>query len=121
MEIKTIEEAKLKIGGVIKFAPDGAVSENLKGLKVLSGTIIKITSTWEHTKEGDVCISFQSNIDVIDPIDGFPHHMTATRIFDDIEKDMDIVNVASIDEIAKLQARIVELEASKTLTEKGIA
>jgi hypothetical protein len=115
MEIKTIEEAKAKIGNVVKFAPDGELPENLKGLKVLSGTITKITSTWEHTKDGDKCVSFQNSIDVIDPVDGFPHHMTATRIFDDIEKDMDIVNVASIDEIAKLQARIVELEASKVI------
>ena len=116
VEIKTIEKAKLKIGNIVKFAPEGEVSENLKGLKVLSGTITKITSNWEHTKEGDICIGFQTSIDVVDPKDGGLHHMTAKRIFDDVEKEFDIVNVAAIDEIVKLQAKIVELEASKVDT-----
>lgn len=111
-ELKTIEEAKLKISNIVKFAPEGGVSENLKGLKVLSGTITKITSTWEHTKDGDVCKSFQNSIDVIDPKDGGLHHMTAKRIFTDDVKELDIINVSENDELAKLQTRMGEILAS---------
>jgi hypothetical protein len=112
MELKTIEEAKLKIGGIVKFAPEGEVSENLKGLKVLSGTITKITSNWEHTKEGDVCVGFHNYIDVIDPKDGGLHHMMGTRIFTDDVKEIDIINFAENDELAKLQKRMDEILAS---------
>lgn len=112
MELKTIEEAKLKIGNVVKFAPEGEVSENLKGLKVLSGTITKITSNWEHSKDGDKCTSFQTNVDVVDPKDGGLHHMTGTRIFTDDAKELDIINVSENDELAKLQKRMDEILAS---------
>ena len=118
MELKTIEEAKTKIGIVVKFCPDENVSENLRGLKVLPGTITKITSNWEHTKDGDVCINFQTNIDVVDPKDGGLHHLTAQRIFTNDTKDKDIVNINAVDEIEKLRARLVELEASKIIIEK---
>jgi hypothetical protein len=121
MEIKTIEEAKSRIGRLVKFVPEDSVSVNLRALKVLSGALVKITSNWEHSKEGDVCVDFQNCIDVVDPKDGGLHHITAKRIFDDVEKDADIINIDAINEITKLQARIAELEASKTLTEKGIA
>jgi hypothetical protein len=112
MEIKTIEEAKERLGRLVKFVPDDDVSVNLRGLKVLSGALIKITSNWEYTKDGDVCVSFQNYIDVIDPIDDGLHHICAKTIFTDDVKDDDVINATENEELAKLQRRMDEILAS---------
>jgi hypothetical protein len=112
MEIKTIEEAKALIGRLVKFVPEDGISINLRGLKVLSGELMKITSNWEHTKDGDVCVNFQNNIDVVDPKDGGLHHVIAKKIFTDDVKDDDVINFAENDELIKLQKRMDEILAS---------
>jgi len=116
-EIKTIEEAKLKIGQQVKFAYNkNTMSKDLAGVDTLIGTARKLISTWEHTDKGDKCISFTfDKVDVVDPNNGGLHYISPEKAFSDDTKDTDIINVAAIDEIAKLQARIVELEANKTL------
>lgn len=45
--------------------------------------------------------------------DGGLHHLTSDRIFSIDEKNADIVNIDTINEIAELQGRIAVLEASK--------
>jgi len=116
MELKTIEDVKKEIGKKVKFGKSENVSENLKELDVLEGTITKVVSSWEHTADGDVCVSWTTNVDVVDPIDGGLHHLTATRIFGLDEKDDNIVNAKAIDEIAVLEAKIAVLESSKKIT-----
>ena len=113
-EIKTLEEAKAKIGQVVKCCDNSQV-ENLKGIDVLSGTVVKILSSWEHTKDGDKCLSFTTNVDVVDPVDGGVHHLTSEKVFIADTKDDDVKNVTVNEEVAKLQARIIELEASKVV------
>ena len=119
-EITTIEDAKSQIGQKIKFGKDESVSENLKALDVLEGTITKIVSTWVHTVDGDICTSWTTSVDVVDPKDGGLHHLTATRIFDLDEKADNIINAVAIDEIAALQAKIVVLESSKKVVVEEI-
>jgi len=113
MELKTIEDLKKEIGNKVKFNKPESVSENLKALDVLEGTITKVMSNWEHTADGDVCVSWTTSVDVVDPKDGGIHHLTATQVFDLDENDDDIVNIKAIEEIAVLEAKIVVLEASK--------
>ena len=57
MELKTIEDVKKEIGNKVKFIKGDNVSENLKELDVLEGIITKIISSWEHTANGDTCVS----------------------------------------------------------------
>lgn len=116
MELKTIKDAKKEIGNKVKFGKGENVSENLKSLDVLEGTITKITSSWEHTKEGDICMSWTAYVDVVDPLDSGLHHLTSSQIFTDDTYDKDIKNIAITDKIAKLQAEIAELEAKKNAT-----
>ena len=116
MELKTIDDIKKEIGKKVKFGKGDNVSENLKALDVLEGIITKIISSWEHTANGDTCVSWTVNIDVIDPKDGGVHHLSSNRIFTDDTKDIDIVNVRIDDEINKLEERIVVLENSKIFT-----
>ena len=110
-EIKTLEEAKAKIGQVVKCG-NNSETENLKGIDVLSGTVVKILSSWEHTKDGDKCLSFSPSVDVVDPVDGGLHHLTLDKIFTTDTMDDDVKNVAVNDEVAELQARMDELLAS---------
>jgi hypothetical protein len=110
-ELKTIEDVKREIGKKVKFGKGENVSENLKSLDVLEGTITKVTSGWEHTKEGDVCISWTANIDVFDPKDSGIHHLTSDRIFSNDTKDIDIKDIAINDQIAEYEAKIAELES----------
>ena len=112
MELKTIDDIKKEIGKKVKFGKGDNVSENLKSLDVLEGTITKVNSSWEHTKEGDVCTSWTANVDVIDPLDSGLHHLTSDKVFSLDEKNNTIVNIKVIEEIATLEAKIVELEAS---------
>jgi len=117
MEIKTIEDVKKRIGLKVKFGRDDNVSENLKVLDVLEGSITKVTSNWEHTANGDTCVSWTTNVDVVDPRDGGIHHLTATRIFDLDEKTDDIINASINDELIKLEERKVELVAKIKINE----
>jgi len=110
MELKTIDDIKKEIGKKVKFGKGDNVSENLKVLDVLEGSITKVTSSWEHTVGGDTCTSWTANIDVIDPKDGGVHHLSSSRIFTNDTNDDDLINLTSNDEIARLQARIVELQ-----------
>ena len=113
MELKTLEDIKKELGNKVKFGKGDNVSENLKVLDVLEGTITKITSSWEYTKEGDVCTSWITNIDVVDPKDGGLHHLTTDRIFSIDHDDKEIKNIAITDKVAKLQAEIADLEAKR--------
>jgi len=113
MELKTLEDIKKELGNKVKFGRSDNVSENLKMLDVLEGTITKIVSNWEHTVNGDVCTSWTAYIDVVDPKDGGLHHLTTDRIFSLDEKDDIIINIKAIEEIAELKAKITALEASK--------
>ena len=119
-ELKTIEDLKKEIGNKVKFGKGEHLSENLKALDVLEGTITKVVSSWEHTIDGDVCKSWTANIDVIDPKDGGLHHLTTDKVFTIDEKDDTIINIAAIEEIAVLEAKIVELEASMVEVSKVI-
>jgi len=119
-ELKTIDDIKKEIGKKVKFGKGDNVSENLKALDVLEGTITKVVSSWEHTIDGDVCKSWTANIDVIDPKDGGLHHLTTDKVFTIDEKDDTIINIAAIEEIAVLEAKIVELEASMVEVSKVI-
>jgi hypothetical protein len=112
MELKTIDDIKKEIGKKVKFGKGDNVSENLKALDVLEGTITKVVSSWEHTKDGDKCMSWNANVDVVDPKDGGLHHLTSNKVFSLDEKNNTIVNIKVIEEIATLEAKIVELEAS---------
>ena len=113
MELKTIEDVKKEIGNKVKFGKGENVSENLKPLDVLEGVVIKVTSTWEHTKDGDKCESWTANIDVVDPKDGGLHHLTSDKVFSLDHDDKDIKDFAIIDEISKYQVKIAELEAKR--------
>ena len=112
MELKTLEDIKKELGNKVKFGKGENVSENLKSLDVLEGTITKIMSSWEHTKEGDKCMSWTANVDVIDPKDGGLHHLTSDKVFSLDEKNTNIINIEVIEEINILEARIAVLEAS---------
>jgi hypothetical protein len=112
MEIKTIENVKREIGLKVKFGKSENVSENLKVLDVLEGTITKVTSIWEHTvKDGDVCTDWTANVDVTDPKDSGIHHLTTDRVFSIDHDDKEIKDFAIIEKVAKLRAEIAELEA----------
>ena len=120
MELTTIDDVKKEIGNKVKFGKGENVSENLKSLDVLEGTITKIMSSWEHTKEGDKCMSWTANVDVIDPKDGGLHHLTSDRIFSIDEKDDTIINIEAIEEIVALEDRITVLEASMVKVSKEV-
>lgn len=121
MELTTIDDVKKEIGNKVKFGKGENVSENLKSLDVLEGTITKIMSTWEHTtKDGDVCTSWTTYIDVVDPVDGGLHHLTSDRIFSIDEKDDTIINIEAIEEIVALEDRITVLEASMVKVSKEV-
>ena len=120
MEIKMIEDVKKEIGNKVKFGKGDNVSENLKALDVLEGTITKVTSNWEHTVDGDKCTSWVADIDVTDPKDGGLHHLTSDKIFSLDEKDDIIINIKAIEEIAILEAKIVTLEASMVVVSEII-
>ena len=112
MELKTIEDVKKEIGKKVKFGKGDNVSENLKALDVLEGTITKVISSWEHTvKDGDVCTSWTADVDVVDPKDSGIHHLATTRIFGLDSDDKEIKEIGILDKIVKLQAKIAELEA----------
>ena len=111
MEIKLIGDVKKEIGNKIKFGKSENVSESLKALNVLEGTITKITSSWEHTVDDDKCTSWTANIDVTDPKDSGLHHLTSDRIFNLDHKDKDIKDIGILEKIVKLQDEILQLEA----------
>jgi len=112
-ELKTIDDIKKEIGKKVKFGKGDNVSENLKALDVLEGTITKVVSSWEHTKDGDKCMSWNANVDVIDPLDSGLHHLTSDKVFSLDHDDKDIKDFAIIDEISKYQVKIAELEAKR--------
>ena len=121
MELKTLEDIKKELGNKVKFGKGDNVSENLKVLDVLEGTLVKVTANMEYMLNVEVCWSWTAYIDVTDPKDGGLHHLTSDRVFANDTKDDDIVNVSVIEEIAKLQTRVAELEASKIkITEEEI-
>lgn len=111
MEIKTIEDVKKEIGNKVKFGKGENVSEDLKSLDVLEGTITKIMSTWEHTADGEKCTSWTANIDVVDPKDSGLHHLTTDRVFSLDHNAKDIKDIAINDQIAEYEAKIAELES----------
>ena len=118
MELKTIEDVKKHIGNKVKFGKIDNVSENLKSLDVLEGTITKVTSSWEHTKEGDKCMSWNANVDVVDPKDSGIHHLATTRIFGLDSDDKEIKEIGILEKIVKLQDEILKLESELELTEE---
>ena len=111
MELKTIEDIKKELGNKVKFSRDDNVSENLKALDVLEGTLIKVTAIMDYMFNIEVCWSWTAYIDIVDPKDGGLHHLTATRVFSLDEKDGTIINIKAIEEIAILEATIITLEA----------
>lgn len=111
MELKTIEDVKKEIGKKVKFGKGENVSENLKALDVLEGTITKVISSWEHTVDGDKCTSWTANIDVVDPKDSGIHHLTSDRIFSLDHDAKEIKEIGILEKIVKLQDEILKLEA----------
>jgi len=111
MELKTIEDVKKEIGKKVKFGKGDNVSDNLKALDVLEGTITKVTSSWEHTKDVDFCTDWTAYVDVTDPKDGGLHHLTADRIFSLDHDDKAIKEISILEKIVKLQDEIWALEA----------
>jgi hypothetical protein len=111
MELKMIEDVKKEIGKKVKFGKGDNVSDNLKSLDVLEGTITKVVSSWEHTKDGDFCTDWTANVDVIDPKDSGIHHLTTTRIFSLDHAGKDIKEIGILERIVKLQDEILALEA----------
>jgi hypothetical protein len=117
-EIKTIEDVKKEIGNKVKFGKSDNVSDNLKELDVLEGTITKVNSSWEHTiKDGDKCTSWTANVDVVDPKDSGIHHLATSRIFSLDHKDQEIKDIDILDKIVKLQDEILKLESELELKE----
>ena len=113
-EIKTLDEAKAVIGKEVKLAYNKeTMSKDLEGVDVLTGTVRKIISTWEHTKDGDKCVSFTyDKIDVVDLVNGGLHYVKPEKAFVVGTQDDDIINVAVNAEVAKLQAKMDVLLAS---------
>lgn len=111
MELKTIEDVKKEIGKKVKFGKGENVSESLKALDVLEGTITKVVSSWEHTENVNVCWSWTANIDVVDPKDSGLHHLTANRVYSIDSDDKEIKEIGILEKIVKLQDEILKLEA----------
>jgi len=114
-EIKTLEEAKAMIGKEVRLAYNKeTMSKDLAGADVLTGTVRKIISNWEHTKDGDVCTSYTyDKVDVVDPNNGGLHYVKPEKVFTLDIKDNDVKTVAIDNEMAKYQEKLVELQTQK--------
>ena len=109
MKIVTFNDIKSHIGSNVKLGKIDGLPNNLKDLSVIIGKLEKVVSHWEHTPNGDVCISWYACVNVTDT--GGVISVNPREIFSSDTVDVDIVNSNVIEEKEKLEKRLAELDA----------